>query len=58
MRGSKLKICSGKSVKWVETFVGILLPGAVKKMMAKGKTPTDVASFSVSQEGEDLFVDV
>ena len=55
--GSKFEMCSGKNVEWVESFVGIPLPGAAKKMMAMGKAPTDVASFTVTQEGEDLFVE-
>ncbi|MGB3767473.1 MAG: Rieske (2Fe-2S) protein [Phormidesmis sp.] len=54
--GSKFEICTGKNVEWVESFVGIPLPGMAKKMMAMGKAPTDVSSFSVTQEGEDLFV--
>jgi len=56
--GSKFEMCSGKNVEWVETFVGIPLPGAAKKMMAMGKAPADVTSFAVTQEGDDLFVDV
>ena len=55
--GSKFEMCTGKNVEWVESFVGIPLPGAAKKMMAMGKTPTDVASFIVTQDGEDLFID-
>jgi nitrite reductase/ring-hydroxylating ferredoxin subunit len=56
--GSKFEICTGKNVEWVDSFVGIPLPGVAKKMMAMGKAPTDVASFSVMQEGEDLLIDV
>jgi nitrite reductase/ring-hydroxylating ferredoxin subunit len=56
--GSKFEICTGKNVEWVESVVGIPLPGAAKKMMAMGKSPTDVASFAVTQEGEDLFIDI
>jgi nitrite reductase/ring-hydroxylating ferredoxin subunit len=56
--GSKFEICTGKNVEWVESFVGIPLPGAAKKIMAMGKAPTDVASFTVTQEGEDLFIDI
>ncbi len=55
--GSKFEICTGKNVEWVESFVGIPLPGVAKKMMAMGKAPSDVASFTVTQEGEDLFID-
>lgn len=49
--GSKFEMCSDKNVEWVETFVAIPLPGAAKKLMAMSKTPTDVASFPVTQEG-------
>ena len=56
--GSKFELCTGKNVEWVESVVGIPLPGIAKKMMAMGKEPTDVANFAVTQEGEDLFVDV
>lgn len=55
--GSKFEICTGKNVEWVESFVGIPLPGPAKKMMAMGKSPTDVANFNVTQSGEDLFID-
>jgi nitrite reductase/ring-hydroxylating ferredoxin subunit len=55
--GSKFEICSGKNVEWVESFVGIPLPGVAKKMISMGKGPTDVANFTVTQEGEDLFID-
>lgn len=55
--GSKFEMCTGKNVEWVETFVGIPLPGAAKKMMAMGKAPADVTSFTVTQEGDDLFID-
>ena len=56
--GSKFEICTGKNVEWVESFVGVPLPNVAKKMMAMGKAPTDIASFTVTQEGEDLFIDV
>ncbi len=56
--GSKFEMCTGKNVEWVESFAGIPLPGMAKKMMAMGKAPTDVASFTVTQEGEALSVDV
>ncbi len=55
--GSKFEICTGKNTEWVESVVGIPLPGIAKKMMAMGKTSTDVANFAVTQEGEDLFID-
>jgi nitrite reductase/ring-hydroxylating ferredoxin subunit len=55
--GSKFEICTGKNVEWVDSFVGLPLPNIAKKMIAMGKAPTDVASFTVTQEGSDLFID-
>ena len=55
--GSKFEICTGKNIEWVESLVGIPMPGMAKKMMAMGKEPTDVASFTVTQEGDDLFIE-
>lgn len=56
--GSKFEVCTGKNVEWVESAMGIPLPGFAQKMMAMGKEPTDVANYAVTQEGEDLFVDL
>jgi nitrite reductase/ring-hydroxylating ferredoxin subunit len=55
--GSQFEICTGKNIEWVESFVGIPLPDVAQKIMAMGKSPTDVASFVVTREGEDLFID-
>jgi len=55
--GSKFEVCTGKNLEWVESFVGIPLPGVAKKMIAMGKSATDVSSFVVTSEGQDLFID-
>lgn len=56
--GAKFEISTGKNVRWVESAMGITLPDFGKKIMAMGKEPTDVPSFAVSQEGEDLFINI
>jgi nitrite reductase/ring-hydroxylating ferredoxin subunit len=56
--GSKFDVCTGKNVKWVDSFVGIPLPDVAKKMMAMGKAPSDVAHYAVTQEGDDLFIEI
>lgn len=56
--GAKFDISTGKNVKWVSSVMGITLPEMGQKMMAMGKEATDVACFAVTQEGDDLFVDV
>ena len=55
--GSKFEICIGKNTEWAKSFVGTPLPNVAQKMIAMGKTSTDVKSFAVTQESSDLFVD-
>jgi hypothetical protein len=38
--------------------VGIPLPDIARKIVSAGKSPTDVANFIVTQEGNDLFINV
>jgi nitrite reductase/ring-hydroxylating ferredoxin subunit len=56
--GSKFDMKTGKNVEWVNAVMGIPLPAMAKKMMSMGKEATDIPCFSVTQEGEDLFIDV
>jgi nitrite reductase/ring-hydroxylating ferredoxin subunit len=55
--GSKFDLCSGKNVGWVNSVMGMPAPGWATNLIAAGKAPTDVQSFVVSQEGEELFID-
>jgi nitrite reductase/ring-hydroxylating ferredoxin subunit len=54
--GSKFEVCTGKNVGWVESAMGIPLPGFAQKVMG-GKGAVDAKSFSVTAEGEDLFIE-
>lgn len=56
--GAKFELSTGKSIRWVDSAMGITLPDFGKKIMAMGKDPIDVECFTVSQEGEDLFVNI
>lgn len=56
--GAKFDVSTGKNVRWVSSVMGITLPEMGQKMMAMGKEATDVPCFAVTQEGDDLFVDV
>jgi nitrite reductase/ring-hydroxylating ferredoxin subunit len=55
--GSKFDLCTGKNVNWVNSMVGIPAPAWAQKVIAMGKAPADIASFAVSQEGSELFID-
>jgi nitrite reductase/ring-hydroxylating ferredoxin subunit len=56
--GSKFDLCSGKNVEWVNSVMGIPAPNWAQKLIAAGKAPSNVQSFSVAQEGEELFIDI
>jgi nitrite reductase/ring-hydroxylating ferredoxin subunit len=56
--GSKFDLCSGKNTGWVDSVMGMPAPSWATKIISAGKAPTDVDSFAVSQEGEELFADV
>jgi nitrite reductase/ring-hydroxylating ferredoxin subunit len=56
--GSKFDLCTGKNVVWVDSVMGMAVPSLVTNIIKAGKAPTDVASFAISQEGEELFADI
>jgi nitrite reductase/ring-hydroxylating ferredoxin subunit len=56
--GSKFDLCSGKNTGWVDSVMGMPAPSWATKIISAGKAPTDVDSFAVSKEGEELFADV
>ena len=56
--GAKFDMSTGKNVEWVKSVAGITVSGFAKKMLAMGKEPIDIINFAVTQEGEDLFIDV
>lgn len=56
--GAKFDMSTGKNVEWVKSVAGIPVSGLAKKILAMGKEPINIANFAVTQEGEDLFIDV
>lgn len=56
--GARFDMSTGKNVEWVKSVAGIPVSGFAKKMLAMGKEPINIANFAVTQEGEDLFIDV
>jgi nitrite reductase/ring-hydroxylating ferredoxin subunit len=56
--GSTFDLCTGKNVNWVNSVVGIPAPAWAQKAIAMGKAPADTASFTVGQEGSELFIEI
>jgi nitrite reductase/ring-hydroxylating ferredoxin subunit len=55
---AKFDLRTGKNVEWVKSVAGIPVSGFAQKMLAMGKVPADVASFAVTQTGEDLMIEI
>ncbi len=55
---SVFELCSGKNLDWVQGVVGVKLPDWSRKIVALGKEPAPIQSFTVTEEGGKLFVDV
>jgi nitrite reductase/ring-hydroxylating ferredoxin subunit len=56
--GSKFDLCSGQNVEGVNSVMGIPAPGWAKKAIAMGKPAANAASFTVSEEGGELFAEI
>lgn len=55
---SKFDLCSGKNLDWVTGVVGVKLPEWSRKIVALGKEPQPIQSFTVTEEEGKLFVDL
>jgi nitrite reductase/ring-hydroxylating ferredoxin subunit len=55
---SKFDMCSGKNLDWVTGVVGVKLPSWSRKIVALGKEPAPIQSFTVTEEEGKLFVNL
>jgi nitrite reductase/ring-hydroxylating ferredoxin subunit len=55
---SKFELCTGKNLDWVPGVVGVKLPDWSRKIVALGKEPHPIQSFTVTEEDGRLFVDM
>lgn len=56
--GSQYNLCTGENVDWVRGIGGIKLPGWSRKLIAMGKKPDGVATYTVTEEDGTLYVEV
>lgn len=54
--GSRFDICSGKNLDWVNGMAGLSMPRWTHKLIALGRKPADLRTFSVSENGQEICV--
>ena len=55
---SVFELCSGKNLDWVQGIVGVKAPEWSRKILAMGKAPAPIQSFTVTEEDGKLFVEM
>lgn len=55
---SRFTLCDGENLDWVPGVAGVSIPRWSRKLVAMGKQPTPLTTYSVSVEGEDVFVEL
>ncbi|MCK9991159.1 MAG: Rieske 2Fe-2S domain-containing protein [Rugosibacter sp.] len=56
--GSKFDVCTGKNVNWTNSFLGIPMPRFMHGMIAMGKKPAPVPTFTAVEEEGTVFVEM
>ncbi len=54
--GSSFNLCSGAAQDWVTGIMGVNLPGAVRGVIAMGKTPHGLAMLEASEVDGKVYV--
>jgi nitrite reductase/ring-hydroxylating ferredoxin subunit len=54
--GSRFDVCSGRNLDWVNSLLGLPLPSFSHKLIALGKSPSDVRSFTAQEVGGRVYV--
>ena len=55
---SVFELCSGKNLDWVRGVVGVKTPEWSRKILAMGKPPAPIQSFTIIEEDGKLFVEM
>ena len=55
---STFELCSGDNLDWVVGFAGRGMPRWSQKLVAMGRQPSPLTTYTVSREGDELFVEI
>ena len=55
---SSFDLCSGENLDWVVGFAGRGMPRWSQKLVAMGRQPSPLTTYTVARDGDELFVDL
>ena len=55
---SRFTLCTGENLDWATGFAGLDVPRWSRRVIALGRRPAPLETYSVVVEGEDVFVDL
>ena len=55
---SRFDLCSGENLDWVVGFAGRGMPRWSQKLVAMGRQPSPLTTYTVARVGDELFVDL
>jgi nitrite reductase/ring-hydroxylating ferredoxin subunit len=55
--GSRFDIRTGENTDWVSAVAGMRLPAWSSSLLSFGKKPQPIKTYSVSLEGQDIFIE-
>lgn len=56
--GASFDLTTGENIKWVGSMVGITLPKWSHKMLSAGKSPRAIKTFTVSEQGDEISIEI
>jgi nitrite reductase/ring-hydroxylating ferredoxin subunit len=56
--GSSFDLLSGENIDWTNAVAGVSMPGWTHKLIALGKAPKSLKTYSIECEGEKVYLRV
>lgn len=56
--GSQFDVCSGRNLDWVRGIAGVRMPNWSRKLLALGREPQPLTTYSVIEQQGELFVEL
>jgi nitrite reductase/ring-hydroxylating ferredoxin subunit len=55
---SRFEICSGENLDWVVGLAGRDIPRWSQRLMAMGRKPSPLTTYTVTRDGDQIYVDI
>jgi nitrite reductase/ring-hydroxylating ferredoxin subunit len=55
---SRFELCSGRNLDWVTGVAGRSTPKWSQRLISMGRSPASLTTYPVTQEGDEVFVEI